>query len=85
VRELWEALAVPASLDDVVASKADPIKSNRARIKSWTSFRRHLRMICGPFIEIIRGHDLPYKSDYYGIGPDDVVQFTHRCQGLSSG
>jgi hypothetical protein len=78
VRELWEALAVPASLDDVGASKTDPIKCNRARIKSWTSFRRHLRMICGPFIEIIRGQDLPYKSDYDDIGPEDVVQFTHR-------
>ncbi|CAN9313452.1 unnamed protein product [Alternaria alternata] len=78
VRELWEALAVPANIDHAVTSQVDPIKSNRARVKSWTSFRRHLRMICGPFIEIIHGPDLSSRIDPDDIGPDDIVQFIHR-------
>jgi adenylate kinase family enzyme len=78
VREVWEALAVPIEGDNTVNSNVDPIIGNRPMIKSWTGFRRHLRIICGPFVEIILGSEQICEPESDNIGPDDIVQFIHR-------
>lgn len=78
VQEVWEALGVPIVAAESIKSREDPIIANRPRIKSWTGFRRHLSMICGPFVEIIRGSQQSSNFDQDDIGPDDIVQFIHR-------
>ena len=75
IREIWEALATPSDLEAALLSEVDPITNNRAIINSWTGFRRQLRRKCGPLIEVVKAEGTDDNTD---IGPDDIVQFSHR-------
>jgi hypothetical protein len=80
IRELWEALAVPADCNTALKWEVDPIIYGRLPIRSWTGFRRQIRRKCGQLVEIIRAvRDQEDQEDSGDdIGPDDVVQFVHR-------
>lgn len=78
VEELWEAMAVPADVEQALKSKSDPIIANRAIISSWSNFRRQLVRYCGTLIEIVKPGATPSNDRENDLEPGDTVHFIHR-------
>lgn len=78
VEELWEAMAVPADVEQALKSESDPIIANRAIISSWSDFRRQLVRYCGTLIEIVKPGAISGNARDNDLEPGDIVQFIHR-------
>ena len=49
------------------------------KVHSWSSFRRQLQRLCGPFIEVIRPADSPHGDLSRGdVRKDDEAQLLHQ-------
>ncbi|KAJ4986915.1 hypothetical protein SVAN01_07593 [Stagonosporopsis vannaccii] len=80
LEELWDALAIPSSVEDVMMSELDPIEQGRIHISSWRDFWWTLHDMCGPLVEVVSVRTKNVRPAYGDdeIDAKDNVQLSHR-------
>lgn len=82
LKELLDALALPdfpAQMNGTNLAE-DLIQANRPPIRSWSSFSRSLRELCGPFVEVINptAGASTHLEGFDCINGESVVQLLHQ-------